>query len=74
MTIAYIPEKQEPELMYKLFDKVCCSMDELVRCLNHIWLQDNGIALRPAIEQTEEEGQIPMAADDFNKKMLQDGV
>ena len=29
--IAYIPEKQEPELMYKLFDAVCCTMDELIR-------------------------------------------
>ncbi len=28
--LAYIPEKQEPELMYKLFDGVCCSMDELI--------------------------------------------
>ena len=26
----YIPERQEPELMYKLFYKVCCSMDELL--------------------------------------------
>jgi len=26
-TIAYIPERQEPELMYKLFTAVCCSMD-----------------------------------------------
>ena len=32
--IAYIPEKQEPELMYKLFDAVCCSMDELLEELN----------------------------------------
>ena len=30
LTIAYIPEKQEPELMYKLFNKVCCSIDELL--------------------------------------------
>lgn len=29
-TIAYIPEKQEPELMYKLFTAVCCSLDELI--------------------------------------------
>ena len=33
-TIAYIPEKQEPELMYKLFSVVCCSMDELIKFLN----------------------------------------
>ena len=32
-TIAYIPEKQEPELMYKLFSKVCCSIDELIKAL-----------------------------------------
>ena len=30
LTIAYIPEKQEPELMYKLFDKVCCTIEELI--------------------------------------------
>ncbi|MBO7471460.1 MAG: hypothetical protein J6T78_06305 [Bacteroidaceae bacterium] len=30
-TVAYIPEKQEPELMYKLFDAVCCSMEELIK-------------------------------------------
>ena len=33
LTVAYIPEKQEPELMYKLFSCVCCSIEELVRCL-----------------------------------------
>ena len=33
LTIAYIPEKQEPELMYKLFNKVCCSIDELLDAL-----------------------------------------
>lgn len=33
MTIVYIPEKQEPELMYKLFSRVCCSMDELIEVL-----------------------------------------
>ena len=33
LTVAYIPERQEPELMYKLFSKVCCSIEELVRCL-----------------------------------------
>ena len=33
-TIAYIPENQEPELMYKLFSVVCCSMDELIEFLN----------------------------------------
>ena len=34
LTIAYIPEKQEPELMYKLFDSVCCTIDELIEKLN----------------------------------------
>ena len=34
LTIAYIPEKQEPELMYKLFGKVCCSIDEVIAVLN----------------------------------------
>lgn len=33
LTISYIPEKQEPELMYKLFDKVCCSIEELIEYL-----------------------------------------
>lgn len=28
--IAYIPTKQEPELMYKLFDGVACSMQEVI--------------------------------------------
>ena len=32
-TIVYIPERQEPELMYKLFSAVCCSMDELINVL-----------------------------------------
>lgn len=31
--IAYIPTKQEPELMYKLFDGVCCTIDEVVQAL-----------------------------------------
>ena len=26
-----IPEKQEPELMYKLFEGVCCSIEELLK-------------------------------------------
>ena len=34
MVLAYIPEKQEPELMYKLFSGVCCSMEELIEALN----------------------------------------
>lgn len=33
-TIAYIPERQEPELMYKLFDCVCSSIEELLEALN----------------------------------------
>lgn len=32
-TIAYIPERQEPELMYKLFSGVCCTMEELLEAL-----------------------------------------
>ena len=32
--LAFIPEKQEPELMYKLFSGVCCSMEELIEALN----------------------------------------
>ena len=31
----YIPEMQEPELMYKLFDGVFGSLDELLDALNH---------------------------------------
>ena len=27
--VVYIPIKQEPELMYKLFNSVCCSLEEL---------------------------------------------
>ena len=30
---AYIPVRQEPELMYKLFTGVCCTMDELLEAL-----------------------------------------
>ena len=32
-TIVYMPEKQEPELMYKLFDQVVGDLDSLVKCL-----------------------------------------
>ena len=32
-TIAYIPERQEPELIYKLFSGVCCSIEELIGTL-----------------------------------------
>ena len=32
--LVYIPEKQEPELMYKLVSGVCCSMEELIEALN----------------------------------------
>lgn len=32
-TIVYMPEKQEPELMYKLFDRVVGNLDELVDAL-----------------------------------------
>ncbi len=32
-TIVYIPEKQEPELMYKLFDMVTDNISEIISCL-----------------------------------------
>ena len=32
-TIVYMPEKQEPELMYKLFDGVVENQEGLLRCL-----------------------------------------
>ena len=31
--IAYIPEMAEPELMYKLFDRVTGSLEDLLQCL-----------------------------------------
>ena len=31
--VVLIPERQEPELMYKLFDGVCCTMKELINAL-----------------------------------------
>ena len=31
--IAYIPDKQDPELMYKLFDQVVGSLDDLAESL-----------------------------------------
>ena len=31
--VVYIPEMQEPELMYKLFDKVVGSLDDLTESL-----------------------------------------
>ena len=40
--IAYIPEMQEPELMYKLFDAVVGNLDELVSCFNRIEKKLNG--------------------------------
>ena len=33
--IVYIPEMVEPELMYKLFDAVVGSLDDLVACFNY---------------------------------------
>lgn len=33
--VAYIPTKQEPELMYKLFDSVVCTLEELTNELKH---------------------------------------
>lgn len=34
-----IPTRQEPELMYKLFDGVCCSVEEVIQylCLSSVW-------------------------------------
>ena len=32
-TVVYIPEKQEPELMYKLFDAVVDSVDGLLAAI-----------------------------------------
>lgn len=32
--IAYIPTKEEPELMYKLFDGIACTLEELIDMLN----------------------------------------
>ena len=32
-TIVYIPKMEEPELMYKLFDAVVGTLDDLVSCL-----------------------------------------
>ena len=31
--LVYLPEKQEPELMYKIFSGVCCSIEELIEAL-----------------------------------------
>jgi len=31
--LVYIPIRQEPELMYKLFDHVCCTKEELLSAL-----------------------------------------
>ncbi len=33
--IAFIPEMVEPELMYKLFDEVVGSLDDLLQCLSN---------------------------------------
>ena len=32
--VAYIPVRQEPELMYKLFSAIACSEEELLRLLD----------------------------------------
>jgi hypothetical protein len=31
--LVYIPTRQEPELMYRLFDEVCTGKDELIEAL-----------------------------------------
>ena len=32
--IDYIPTKQEPELMYKLFNGIACDLNQLITALN----------------------------------------
>ena len=49
--VAYIPEKQEPELMYKLFDAVVCSLDELRETLYDMELDDMGTQQDTSSEQ-----------------------
>lgn len=45
-TIAYIPEMQEPELMYKLFDLVSEDMDEVNECINSAWTSEQDEILK----------------------------
>jgi len=33
--LVYSPEKQEPELMYKIYEKVLCNIDELIEQFRH---------------------------------------
>lgn len=41
--IVYIPEMQEPELMYKLFDEVVDNLDDLVNDLVKCFYYDGEI-------------------------------
>lgn len=45
-TVAYIPEMQEPELMYKLFDLVTDDLDELNECIRKSWTAEDDEELR----------------------------
>ena len=48
LTLAFIPERQEPELMYKLFSGVCCTMEELIEELEtHPLAPPEGIETHP---------------------------
>ena len=60
LTIAYIPERQEPELMYKLFNKVCCTIDELTETLK---LKDTDKLSKCYEAPFEEDGLVMTVAD-----------
>ena len=62
--IAYIPEMVEPELMYKLFDRVVGNLDDLVQCLCY----DGEISSDRAPEEYYKHGLIPWVSD--NPKVL----
>lgn len=40
MTVVYMPEMQEPELMYKLFDLVSDDMDRINECIKGAWTSE----------------------------------
>ena len=60
LTIAYIPERLEPELMYKLFNKVCCTIDELTETLK---LKDTDKLSKCYEAPFEEDGLVMTVAD-----------
>lgn len=62
--IAYVPEMVEPELMYKLFDRVVGSLDDLVQCLSY----DGEISSDRAPEEYYKHGLMPWIGD--NPKVL----